>query len=232
MRTFPAALLPLLLSPMLSACRPEIGGEGATEAECTDGLDNDGDEAYDCLDAGCMDYDVCQDDTGSPPDDTDDTHQGDPDITNVSAVADPEVTVNEFMASNQTTIEDAEYPDTWPDWIELYNTTDQAIDLEGYSLTDDFTACDKSPLPEGVSIAAHGFLLLWADHDQEEGALHLDFALSKGGEQIALCRPDMTPLTKIEYEEQQTDISVARIPDGGQTWEFDDTPTPGEANEL
>jgi hypothetical protein len=231
MRPLPAALLPLLLSVPFLSCRPEISGEGATEAECTDGLDNDGDGAYDCLDAGCMDYAVCQEDTGIP-DDTGDTHTGDPDVTDVPAVADPEVTVNEFMASNQTTIEDTEYPDTWPDWIELYNTTGDDIDLSGYSLTDDFTACDKSPLPEGVSIEAHGFLLLWADHDQEEGPLHLDFALAKAGEQIALCRPDMTPLTKIEYEEQQTDISVARIPDGGTDWQFDDTPTPGEANAL
>lgn len=231
MRPLPAALLPLLLSPLLCACPPGIGGEGATEAECTDGLDNDGDGAYDCLDAGCMDYAVCQEDTDTT-DDTDDTHAGDPDITDVPAVADPEVTINEFMASNQTTIEDTEYPDTWPDWIELFNTTDQAIDLEGFSLTDDFTACDKSPLTAGVAIEAGGYLLLWADNDPEEGPLHLDFALAKDGEQIALCRPDMTPLNKIEYEAQQSDISVARIPDGGETWEFDATPTPGEANAL
>jgi len=227
MRTLPTALLPLLLLPA-AACTPTVG-EGKSEAECSDGLDNDGDGATDCLDAGCMSWETCGDEDSDPPDDTDDTGP-DSDITDVPVIADPEVIVNEFMASNATTIEDPDYPETFPDWIELLNTTGQAIDLAGYAISDEFTECDESVLPEGVSIEANGFLLLWADHDQEEGPTHLDFALSIDGEQIALCRPDMTPLTKIEYGAQVTDLSMARVPDGSVTWEVDDSPTPGASN--
>jgi hypothetical protein len=218
----------LLLLPLLAACAPEVG-EGKSEAECSDGLDNDGDGAADCLDAGCMSWDICGD--SGDPDDTDDTGP-DPDITDVPAVSDPEVTVNEFMASNRTTIEDPDYPGTFPDWIELLNLTDAEVDLAGYTITDDFTECDESVFPEGVTIDPGGFLLLWADHDQEEGPTHLDFALNVDGEQIALCRPDMTPLVKIEYGAQVTDLSMARIPDGSETWEVDQSPTPGASNEL
>ncbi len=144
----------------------------------------------------------------------------------------PAVAINEFMASNSTTLEDTDYPGTFPDWVELINLTDAPIDLAGYMLTDDLTACDKSVISEGVTIEANGYLVLWADNDVEEGITHLDFALAKSGEQLGLCDPDMTPLTKLEYGTQVTDWSAARIPDGSDTWDFDESSTPGEPNAL
>ncbi len=231
MKLLPISLL-LLTCSVLTACPPEIG-EGKSEGECSDGLDNDSDGAIDCLDAGCMGYAVCSGDTGEP-DDTD-THvdpPDDPDVTDDPVATDPDVIVNEFMASNSSTLEDQDYPGTFPDWIELINLTDHAIDLAGYMLTDDLTQCDKSVLSEGVTIDAGGYLVLWADNDVEEGITHLDFALAKGGEQIGLCNPDFTPLTKLEYGQQVTDWSAARIPDGSSTWDFDESATPGSANEL
>jgi hypothetical protein len=234
MRILPPALLPLLLiGPVLTACPPEIG-EGKSAGECSDGLDNDDDGAIDCLDAGCMTYGICTGETGDPPDDTEEETDppADPDVTDDPVATDPDVIINEFMASNSSSLEDVEYPGTYPDWIELINLTDHPIDLAGYMLTDDLTECDKSVLSEGVTIEAGGYLLLWADNDVEEGITHLDFALAAQGEQIGLCNPDYTPLTKLEYGQQVTDWSAARIPDGSDTWDFDESPTPGAPNEL
>ena len=231
MKLLPVTVL-LLTCSLLTACPPEIG-EGKSAGECSDGIDNDDDGAVDCLDAGCMTYAVCGGGTGAPDDtDTDTVIPDDPDVTDDPVASDPDVVVNEFMASNSTTIEDTEFPGTFPDWVELINLTDAPIDLAGYMLTDDLTACDKSVLSEGVTIEANGYLLLWADNDIEEGPTHLDFALAKSGEQLGLCNPDMTPLTKLEYGQQVTDWSAARIPDGSDTWDFDESATPGEANEL
>lgn len=232
MKLLPPALL-LLSSCLLTACPPEVG-EGKSVGECSDGLDNDSDGAIDCLDAGCMGYAICGGGTDAP-DDTDTTDTpipDDPDVTDDPVASDPDVIVNEFMASNSSTLEDLDYPGTFPDWIELINLTDQPIDLAGYMLTDDLTACDKSVLSEGVTIEASGYLVLWADNDVEEGITHLDFALAKAGEQIGLCNPDFTPLTKLEYGQQVTDWSAARVPDGSDTWDFDESATPGAANEL
>jgi hypothetical protein len=45
--------------------------------------------------------------------------------------------INEFMASNTVTLEDPDDPGNWPDWIELYNASDQPVTLNGHYLTDD-----------------------------------------------------------------------------------------------
>jgi len=44
------------------------------------------------------------------------------------------VTINEYMSTNSSTIYD-EDGDT-PDWIELYNSEANAINLNGYGITD------------------------------------------------------------------------------------------------
>jgi len=45
--------------------------------------------------------------------------------------------INELMADNETTIEDPDEPGEFPDWIELYNGSDQTVILSGLFLTDD-----------------------------------------------------------------------------------------------
>ncbi len=45
--------------------------------------------------------------------------------------------INEFMADNKTTIEDPAETGEYPDWIELYNGTNDTVILSGMFLTDD-----------------------------------------------------------------------------------------------
>ena len=54
------------------------------------------------------------------------------------------------------------------DWVELYNTTDQPIDVEGMFLTDNPDKPKKYQISKGVSqastvIPAHGYLIIWCD---------------------------------------------------------------------
>jgi len=42
--------------------------------------------------------------------------------------------INEFMADNEGTIEDPDESDEYPDWIEIYNYGDEAIDMGGMYL--------------------------------------------------------------------------------------------------
>ena len=50
------------------------------------------------------------------------------------------------------------------------------------------------------------------------------------GESLGLYAPDGTPVDTLDYEAQAPDISVARVPDGSDTWELRDEPSPGESN--
>ncbi len=139
--------------------------------------------------------------------------------------------INEFMADNESTIEDPDEPGIFEDWIELYNSGTFAVDLEGFYLTDDLTDLTKWEIPENIIINAYGFLLIWADNDEEQGNSHANFKLSANGEDIAIIHPDgETIINFYTFGEQSPDISEGRFPDGNSNWEFMPDPTPGYAN--
>ncbi|MDP6634354.1 MAG: lamin tail domain-containing protein, partial [Phycisphaerae bacterium] len=60
------------------------------------------------------------------------------------------VVISEFMASNNTTTTDG--AGNSPDWFELYNPTDTAVDLTGWHLTDNANDLTQWAFPSGGSI--------------------------------------------------------------------------------
>ncbi|MCD4820389.1 MAG: CotH kinase family protein [Candidatus Cloacimonetes bacterium] len=141
--------------------------------------------------------------------------------------------INEFMASNETTIADPE--GEYDDWIEIYNTSDEPVDIGGFYLIDDLSNLNcwqiPSTNPDSTTIQPQDLLLLWADKDCEDGILHLDFKLSSAGEQIGLIAPDGTTIVDLlTFGEQTTDISFGRINNGDSLWQFFEIPTPGYSN--
>ncbi len=141
--------------------------------------------------------------------------------------------INEFMASNDTAF--AGPQGDYPDWIEIYNAGDEAVDLSGYYMADDLTDpgamyAIPSTYPDSVTVPAHGYILFYANKGEESSVLNLDFKLSGGGEQVGLWNPDQEVIDSITYGEQTTDMSYGRYPDGGADWEFMPTYTPGETN--
>jgi hypothetical protein len=138
--------------------------------------------------------------------------------------------INEFLASNSTTNTDPDFGEH-SDWIELYNVLDTEVDLSNWFLTDILNDTTKWKIPEGVSIDAKGFLTIWADeYDTALFHLHTNFRLSKGGEAIGLFNSDTILVDSIVYNEQLSDISFGRYPDGNPIWEFFDMPTLGGSN--
>jgi len=125
----------------------------------------------------------------------------------------------------------------YDDWIEIYNAGNIPKDIGGMYFTDDLTDLTNSMIPtdepDVTTIPPGGFLILWADKEPEQGPLHLeDMKLSGSGEQIGMIDVDgETIIDSYTFGEQTTDISEGRLPDGGDTWEFFETPTPGASNE-
>jgi hypothetical protein len=139
------------------------------------------------------------------------------------------VVINEVMPSNKTTCGD-EFNER-NDWIELYNKGSEALDLGGYTMTDDTASPRKSVLPDGVVIEAQSVLLFWADKTPDQGKTHLSFKLSsKLGEEVVLYDPDGKLVDQYRWSKAYPDISFARVPDG--TGDFVDclTPTCGKLN--
>ncbi len=119
--------------------------------------------------------------------------------------------VNEFMASNETTVPDSD--GEYEDWIELYNNSDEDINLNGYFLSDDGNEIAQWVFPD-TSIAANEYLIIWADKDEDQQGLHASFKLSSSGETIYLSDSDTTIVDEISYTDQTTDISTGRYPNG------------------
>ncbi len=147
--------------------------------------------------------------------------------------------INEFMASNDygPVDENGDHDD----WIEIYNAGEEEVDIGGMYITDEIgdSTMTKWQIPTGFDVTvipANGFLVLWADKEPEQGPLHVNIKLSGDGEDIALTDSDgVTVLDQLTYDEQTTDISYGRIPDGADTWDYfgegyDSMPSPGAAN--
>lgn len=141
-----------------------------------------------------------------------------------------DLVINEFLASNASINQDPDFHD-YADWIELFNAGAQAVELSGYSLTDDLAEPQKWTVPPGVQIPAKGFLLIWADgKNVTQAGYHTNFKLKKSGEEIALFSPAGVLIDSITFQDQTTDISFGRQPDGGLNWIFLNEPSPGASN--
>ena len=141
-----------------------------------------------------------------------------------------ELVINEFLAKNdETNMDEA---GEYDDWIEIYNTSGEDIDLSGMYLTDKSDNLTKWQFPYGgVMLEAGGYLLVWCDEDQEQGDLHTNFKLTTEGEFIALTAEDGVTITdSITFGQQSADVSFGRMPDGSDQWMFLDEPSPGVAN--
>jgi spore coat protein CotH len=143
----------------------------------------------------------------------------------------PTAVVNEFLADNEATNQDE--AGEFEDWIELYNTGDAALDVGGMYLTDDLTDPTQWRIPDGTTIPPHGYLLIWCDKDPGDGPLHADFKLDKSGEEIGLFDRDAWSnllVNSVIFDAQAADVSLGRVPDGGESWQPLDPPTPNANN--
>jgi hypothetical protein len=133
------------------------------------------------------------------------------------------VFINEWMASNPGAVADPA-DDDYDDWFELYNPSNEAVDLAGYYLTDTLTDPTKYRITTNGPhvIAPQGYLLVWADNETGQNMsggvprtdLHVNFQLSRAAESIGLYAPNGTAVDTISFVNQLDDVSQGRFPDG------------------
>lgn len=138
-----------------------------------------------------------------------------------------QVYINEIMASNATIHADPDYGN-YSDWIELYNSSAQGIDLSGYFLSDDTTNPAMWQFQSGTVIPANEFLLVYADGTGNGN--HTNFRLAKDGEQVLLVNAQFGIMDSISYPYQLTDISYGREAGDTRVIGYFESPTPGTIN--
>jgi len=139
-----------------------------------------------------------------------------------------QLAINEWMPDNVITLTDdfGEYDD----WIELYNTSDDPIDLNGYYFSDDPSNPLKFQISGSFIIESEDYGIFWADKDLDQGINHLGFKLSSTGESILLSDPSGQLLDEVSFGNVSTDLSMGAFPDGSQDYYFFSESTPDESN--
>ncbi|MDB4491402.1 lamin tail domain-containing protein [bacterium] len=145
--------------------------------------------------------------------------------------------ISEFMASNLEALEDDD--DDSSDWIEFYNPTGSAINLQNHFLTDDERNLRKWKVPGSLNVSPGGYGLLFASGKDRGGlfasTFHTNFELSESGEYLALVAPDgETVLSEFasKYPKQRVGLSygIADNESAGTEERYFETPTPRAAN--
>ncbi len=160
-----------------------------------------------------------------------------------SAPAEGTLVINEFMASNNSWNVPGDNGD-YPDWMEIYNTGETAIDMGGWYVTDALDDPGKYQLPTDnpdlTTVPPHGFLVIICDGTGE--GLHASFKLSGGGEEIGISKDGITITegysfcdTGCDLMNPGTDNSTGRDGDGNASWVVykmgsSREPSPGQAN--
>ena len=140
--------------------------------------------------------------------------------------ADNGIYVNEFFKRN--------------DWVELYNTTDQPIDIDGMYLSDNPDKPQKYQISKTVAsspdaqvntvVPAHGYLIVWCDKLEPQSQLHASFKLAAEGGDMLLTAADGSWQDRLTYTTMKGDETVGRYPDGSSNIVTMNVPTIAQSN--
>lgn len=130
------------------------------------------------------------------------------------------------VAPASSTLADEE--GAFEDWVELYNPTATQLSLDGYTVADDRDDASPWALPDGLAVPPFGFLVLWADDDEEDGPRHLDFSLKRGGESFVVRDPSGEVVDAVDFPAVPFRASYAR--DNGGGFFLSGAPSPGAPN--
>lgn len=134
--------------------------------------------------------------------------------------------VNEVMAGNSSTL--ADEAGDYDDWIEITNTGATSIALGGLGLTDHLEGTPDFVFP-AMTLAPGQYVIVWADEEPSEGALHAPFKLDADGEDIYLTDGAVI-IDQVTFPALATDVSWGRWPNGTGGWQMLSLATPGAAN--
>lgn len=143
------------------------------------------------------------------------------------------VRVNEVSAANSIYVNDYFKKN---DWIELYNTTDEPIDIKGMYISDNTTKPEKYQVPSddvniNTVIPAHGYKVIWCDKLDNIGAdIHTSFKLASEGGEIVITTKDYSDV--LTYGQHLGTQTFGRYPDGANDTYVMNVPTIAKANQI
>lgn len=154
-----------------------------------------------------------------------------------SAAEGQKLFINEIMAANTKTLRDGDLEDpkngsdggAYSDWIEIYNGGTEAVNMEGYTISDDSATWI---FPKGI-VPPKGHLIVWASDKNKvtnDGGLHSNFKISSSGENIVLADSKGNTLDSVLCVSLGDDLAYGRKSDGSSEYVVFTNPSPGKSN--
>ncbi len=148
-----------------------------------------------------------------------------PTSTQAYTVGAPAIVMNEIFSRGVVGNED---------WVELYNSSNTAVDISGYKIYDSGGQSGSKPkmlIPNGTSIGAKGYYVITVDNATTANPEGSSFGLSSSGDEVWL-----ESAAGFEIDHQVVPAmpiattSYGRTTDGGSTWEILTTVTKNAPN--
>lgn len=143
------------------------------------------------------------------------------------------VRINEISADNSIYVNEYYKKN---DWIELFNTTNEPVDVAGMYLSDNLNKPTKYQIGRdseaNTVIAPHSYLIIWADKLNALTQLHTSFKLAAEGGYVTLTSADQSWSDVLYYEPHLGTESVGLYPDGSNDVYIMSTPTIAQANTI
>ncbi len=136
------------------------------------------------------------------------------------------VRINEVMSSNKGSVPDE--TGDFPDWVEIHNNTDAAVDISGFGLSDDLLSAAKWTFPSNTVVEANGFVVVFCSGDATRGSMHTPFRLS-ASDDVILTSVSGSVLDSIKLRAVETGMTLALDPADNATW-TSMQPSPGYPN--
>ncbi len=149
--------------------------------------------------------------------------------TNCDATIMLPVVLNEVSANSRKAT-DAVVPA--PDWVELFNTSTNALDLADASLTDDPTFPRKWSFPAGSTIPAREYSVIYFDNSAPPSATNTGFRLAANGGAVFLFDNPAgggALVDGLTFGLQTPGFAIGRVPTGTGNWTLT-VPTLGAVN--
>jgi hypothetical protein len=138
----------------------------------------------------------------------------------------PFVSVAPLEILNQLVINEINASGDPFDFIELYNSTNAAIDISGYKVYDSGGIGVAYTIPDGTVIASQGFYLIETGSGSPQG----QFGISSSGEDITLVNASNEMVDQLLKSDWPGTPLVARKLDGAAKWVVPVSETKGTSN--
>ena len=138
------------------------------------------------------------------------------------------IVINEIMASNAGSVMSPAI--NFDSWIELYNPTEQAVNLSGMYLSDDGANLKRWQMPNHIgTIPSKGYLVVWMGSNDLKSN-QAPFKLDCDGGTVYLSDKSGSLVTSQEYPAAMSRTSWARKSVDSEAWGWTADVTPGASN--